>query len=107
MWLVYWSHPRSKSLIKEDVLCIERFKLRIFCRSNLLRYKVVRTKVKSKTDDANRGSPEAHNLNKKHKEMQPTFITKSNTKDLRPESVSRNHRIRLFLLSRFKCFESI
>jgi hypothetical protein len=41
------------------------------------------------------------------KEMQPTFIAKSNTKDLRPESVSRNHRIRLFLLSRFKSLESV
>src|SRR5210317_1317866 len=107
MWLVYWSHPGTESFIEEDIFRIESFKLWILCCSNFLRHKVISTKIECETNDTNRTCPKSHDRNEKHKEVKPTLIAESNTKNLRPETVSSDHGISFLFLSRIKCFKSV
>ena len=72
-------------------LGVEGFKLWVFCCSDFLGNKVISTKIESKTNNTDGTCPKTHNRNKQHKEMQPPLITKRNAKDLRPETVCRNH----------------
>ena len=72
----------NTTFVQENVLRIERLKLRIFRSANLLTDKIVCTEIKCETNNANTRGPETHNRNKQHEKMQPTLITKRNTENL-------------------------
>ena len=63
--------------------------------------------VNERLYNTNGTSPKTHDGDEEHKEMKPTLVRKSNTKDLRPESIGGNHGISLFLLGWFKGFECV
>jgi len=107
MGLVLRSHPRADALIQQNVLRVERLKLRVFCCPQLLRHEVIRPQVQRQADDANRCHPQARDGDKQHKEVQPALVGERNPEDLRPEAVCRHHRVGLFRLGRGERFEGV
>ncbi len=107
MRLVLRRQPGPDTLVQQDVLRVERLELRVLRCPNLLRNKVVCPQVQTQTNDTHRAHPQARHRHKQHEEVQPALVRKRNPEDLRPETVRRHHRVRLFCLRRVERPEGV
>ncbi len=107
MGLVLRRHPSANTFVQQNVLRVERFKLRVFRRSQLLRDKVIRPQVQRNANDANRRHPQSRYGHKQHEEVQPPLVAERYSEDLRPEAVRCHHRVRFFRLGRVERPEGV
>ena len=98
MGLILRRHPGSQTLIEQNILSVERFKLRIFGRSQFLGDKVVSPQIQRDADNANARHPQSRDRDEQHEEVQPALVGEGNAEDLRPEAVGGDHRVGLFRL---------
>ena len=107
MRLVLRRHTSPDALVEQDVLGVERLKLWVFCGSNLLRHEVVRPQVQPQAHNSYRTHPQPRHGHEQHEEVQPPLVAERNPEDLRPEAVSRHHRVGLFALRRVEGAEGV
>ena len=91
MGLVLGSHPSSQTLVQQNVLGVERLKLWVLSRSNLLADEVVGPQVQRNPDDPNRRHPQPRHGHEQHEEVQPALVRERDSENLGPEPIGRHH----------------